>query len=383
MFSPSIPTMRCASAARGALAALSASVLLLLAACAADTAGGEQTADAAAVEAAQERLAPYLAPITKIPVSTPLTSRPEGGKKVYFIRYNLPVAAALDGPLVEAAKALDWEVRVITADGSDPQAVSNAAIRAVTDGADYIAVSSGNAYSLGPGLEEAKQAGIPVFFMAGSGEPEGAKNGIYGNVGSAETPNGTVALLDQMIIDSKGGGSALLLNAPDYPVLAPINDLAEAHLAENCSACSLQITNISPADLGGDVASTAVASIRQNPRIKYVVGAFDALVMGLPEALAAAGLDDVKVLVGAPNEAMVEGIHDGTYRAGAMYPMDGLAWLTIDMMARHSLGMELDDEAHAYGLIPIWTAENAPEGETYWQGPPDLEAQFKELWQID
>ena len=39
-------------------------------------------------------------------MTTPLTRKPDEGKSVYYIRYNLPIAAVLDAPFKEATEAL-------------------------------------------------------------------------------------------------------------------------------------------------------------------------------------------------------------------------------------------------------------------------------------
>ena len=162
--------------------------------------------------------------------------------------------------------------------------------RAVSEGADLIAVNSGSIEGMGPGLEEAKDANIPVFLAAGVGEPQGEKNGVYGNVQAVNSTTATLGLLDLMIVDSKGTGSGPPVNAPDFPILAPIKDQSKQHLADNCDGCSLDALDIAPQDLGGDVASTIVSALRQNPDIKYVIATFDGLIKDYPGP-AAAGLN--------------------------------------------------------------------------------------------
>ena len=374
--------------ARGFVAATTAFLMCSVAACGgssnddAGSAGSNGGAgDEAAVEAAQERLQPYLESVEDIEVTTPLTRKPDEGLSVYYIRFNLPIAQVLDAPFAEATEALGWNGTMVPVDGTDPQSVSNAMIRAVSEGADYIAVNSASPQAMGPGLEAAKNAGVPVFLAAGIGDVEGEANGVYGNTQADSTVDGVLGLLDQMIVDSGGTGSALLVVAPDFPVQAPLEPAAKEHIAENCSECSLETVTISAADLGGDVASGTVAAIRQNPEIKYVIGGFDALVNGLPQALTAAGLNDVKTYIVTPSPPFVEQIERGDY-AGGLLPSDqNRTWLLVDQIARQSVGMDTDQATHAAMYQQLWTTEEMPEGETTWD-PPNFQERYKELWQV-
>jgi ABC-type sugar transport system substrate-binding protein len=322
-------------------------------------------------------------PVSKIDVSTPLTRKPPTGKNVVFIRFNLPVAAQLDPSMVEAAKAVGWNVKVDAIDAADPQALPNAMIRAVGNHADYIWVLAASESAMGPGLDAAKKAGIPVFMGAGVGEIGGKKNGIYGNTAALNSTAAPIGLLDKMIVDSKGTGSAVLVNAPDFPINAPIDAAAKKHIADNCKKCSLYNVSISPQDLGGDVASQTVAAIRQHPEVKYVVATFDGLVNGLPQALKAAGLNDVKVYIAFMTPPFVKALTKGEYAANLSGPDESRAWIAVDQMARHSVGMGLDpsDQPHYLTMqMELWTPKTVPEDVTW--DPPNMQDQYKKLWQV-
>jgi ABC-type sugar transport system substrate-binding protein len=378
-------------AKRGVLGALSALLLVVLAACgvAAGTDGSSSSKsgkpDAAAAEAdvaaAQERIAPYLTPVKKIDIDTPLTKKPEAGKVVAHIRYNNPTAAEYDPAVEAAAAALQWKVEISAVDGADPQSVNNAMTRAVSEGVDYIALQGGDIAAMGQGLAEAKKARIPVFMAAGVGEPKGDENGIYGNVQVDGTPAGNVGIVDQAIIDSKGSGTILYVNAPDFPVLAPLDDIVTKHVHDSCGGCTINKLGISAGDLSGDVASQVVNAIRHSPDTKYVAASFDTLTNGLPEALKAAGLDDVKIYISQPNAIAVKKIESGDFHAGLLTSNANLPWLLFDQIARVSVGMDPQQKEHAKVSQQMWTTEDMPKGETGWD-PPGYQDQYKKLWQI-
>jgi ABC-type sugar transport system substrate-binding protein len=343
----------------------------------------EGETDEAAVAAAQQRLEPYLIPVeeTTIEVETPLTERPPTGLSVYVIRYNNPAAAVFDQGMMDAGAALGWNVDITAVDATDPQAIPNAMLRAISENADFIEISAGNIQALGEGMGAAMEAGIPVVFGAGVGEPQGEANGLYGNTLSDGTMVNVLATVDKVIVDSGGVGSMLLVNAPDFPILAPIDPAAQQHVADNCPRCTLELLPIAAADLGGDVASNIVSALRRSSDIEYVVTTFSTLAIGLRPALDAAGLNEIKIYLSGADEADVELIANGDVEAGVLYPRNGYPWLLFDQIARISVGMDPLQEQHAATNLQLWTADNIPEGQTTWDSP-NLEEQYKELWQI-
>ncbi|WP_448624471.1 sugar ABC transporter substrate-binding protein [Geodermatophilus sp. URMC 64] len=371
--------------ARGIVAVSSAVLLSLLAACGSDDAGGSGGSsgetDDAAVAAAQERLDPYLTPADDIEVDVPLTQKPEEGQRVAIVRYNNPAAEDFARNYADPGEALGWDVDIYAVEGTDPQAISNGVLRAVSEDVDYIVVQGSSLQAIGPSLEAAKEAGIPVFLAAGVGEPEGEANGLYGNTMGENTVLGNLAMADQVIVDSGGTGTVLHVNAPDFPTLAPIDDALAERIADECPQCTLETLGISAADLGGDIASNIVAAIRQHPDVKYVIAAFPDLARGLPQALAAAGLDDVQIYLSLPDEASVALVESGDYDAAILTPRESFAWALFDQIARVSVGMDPLPEEHGTLNMQLWTTEDMPKGETTWD-PPDFQEKYKELWQV-
>ncbi|XVQ15003.1 sugar ABC transporter substrate-binding protein [Spirillospora sp. CA-255316] len=344
--------------------------------------GNGGTTDQAAVSAAKKRLEPYLGSVDKIAITAPLDSAPPKGKSVYMVRYNEPVAARVDAPLGAATKALGWDLKVLVVEPTDPQSQGNAMKQAISGGADYIVVVGGSAESMGDGLTAAKQADIPVFTHAGSTDPAGKENGIYGNAVDEFVQDASLRLLDKVVVDSNGAGDVLFLTTPDFPILAKVSKDVLAQFPKNCPECSIKTEDVSIPDLtGGQAPSLTVSTLRKNPGIKYVVASFDTVVNGVPEALQAAGLNDVKVYVVAPDATKVKGLSNGSYRAMAMLPNSANSWLDVDMMARHSLGMKIDPVAHDSERYPIWTSDSVPKDAKF-EGAKGYEEQYKKLWKI-
>lgn len=387
-------TTRRGGPGRGApgIAAISSAILLIaLSACGSGSAssgggdgGSSGQKDDAAVAAAQKRLEPLLHPSDEIPVDVPLTEKPKAGQTVDVVRYANPAAAPYDQFWKEATAALGWKVNIYAVDGTDPQALPNAVLRAVGEHVNYIVVAGSTLAAMGPSLNAAKDAGIPVFLGGGPATdvPKGAENGLYGNASSENTVGANLRMADEMIVDSGGTGNALFVNVPDYPTLAPANDGVKAQIADNCSGCKVDVLNISAADLGGDVASTIVAAVRQNPDIKYVIGSYSDVVRGLPEALKAAGLDQVKVWVGAATEeSTLEQVEKGEYGATVTIAHESYPWAVIDQIARVSVGMDPLQKENANLGMALYTTKSIPKGTRSWD-PANYQDQYKKLWLV-
>lgn len=379
-----------AATTRGLLTVSAAVVLFTVAACgSSDSEGGggdgaPAKGDAKAVSAAEARLQPYLDTPSSIPVKTPLTKKPEEGKSLYLIRYNLPIGALLDAPHKAAAEALGWKFKVLPVDPADPLSQSNAVQQAIAGGADYIEVSSGSAQSIGEGLAAARAAGVPVFLQAGDTVPEGEKNWIFGNANNDYVNVLMARLMDYAIVDSKGTANILNLTVPDYPIVAAANKYVEEELPKNCSTCSIQTENLSAPDAGaGKGPDVAVAALRKNPKLNYILLPVESVADGLPQALRAAGLDKkVKLLVLGASKTMPPGLQDGSFAALALQSNDAQPWMAVDMIARYSIGMDVDAKEHSVDPGWIWTKDNAPKGETTFAGPEGYQDQYKKLWQV-
>ena len=374
------------SASRNLLVAAVCTTLFTLAACSGSDAGGGGSGtsggDAAEVAQAKERLAPYLETPTTIPITTPLTEKPPTGKTLYLIRYNIPIGARLDAPHKAAASALGWTLKVLPVDPTDPLSQANAVKQAIAGGADYIEVSSGSAQSIGDGIAAAKKADVPIFLQAGDTPAEGEKNGIYGNSNSGYVNELMIRLLDWAVVDSDGTAGVLNLTTPDYPIVLAATKYLEKEFPKLCSGCSVTTESVSAPDTAaGKAPDLAVAAIRKNPKIKYIVVPGDFLAIGLPQALKAAGIDAKIMVLGASN-TMPSGLKNGEYGALAMQSEQAIGWNAVDMAARYSVGMPIDAKEHAVEPGWIWTKDNWPSGQTSFDGPKGYQDQFKELWNV-
>ena len=308
---------------------------------------------------------------------------PAKGKKLYWLEGNIQSILPITGGFKSAAAALGWNLTVLTYDPSDPQGPNSALQQAVDAGADFIAESGQNSTTLKTGLAAAKAKNIPVFGMFGDNDSDPKGVGLYTSVGG---PNLTIdsakATADFFISDSKAAGKVVLVNLPDFKILQIAESNYRNHVKANCTACGVDAIEATIADLtGGNIAPQVVSYLQAHKDVKYIYAFIGDLATGLPQALKAAGMSDVKIMGAVPNVDQIQSLIDKTSSAWLALPRVEGAWQVVDAMARYSEGM---DFSIADTIIPrpIFTQDNVTSPATDYAGVPDFEAQFKALWGV-
>ncbi len=215
-------------------------------------------------------------------------------------------------------------------------------------------------------------------------EVGGEDNGIYANVGSPAYSEASYPLLADLVIsDSGGDANVLVVSVPDFAILQRRHRRHQRPVRGQCPDCTVQTLDLSIADLtGGAVASQVVSALQSNPDIDYVYVAIGDLATGLPEALASAGLDDVKLLGHVPNPEQLQSLADGTSFAWIPLPRPESGWAAVDAMVRLAAGQEIDqDAARGAADRDLDHRQRAQPVEEY-EGPAGYQDQFKALWGV-
>jgi ABC-type sugar transport system substrate-binding protein len=329
--------------------------------------------------------APPTEPPTEIGVTIPLVAAPEPGVRVAWLACELPSCGFFTEGFQAATDALGWELEVISFPSATPgQAVQ----QAVQAGVDYIAITGSPRALYEQELQAAHAAGIPVI-SCNATDPPDPEAGLVTQCGDATMFRQQALYLSRwMIKDSGQSARVALVNLRDYPILVEgEHQMAETFAAE-CPDCSLDVLPITVEDIGsGGVPQLVASYLQSNPDTDYVAFTFSDPLLGVPEALAAAGLADGVGLTGlALSDVSIAGLVDGTVRAWVAQPIDYQSWLMVDAMARLSVGMELDEERQSANL-PTWVVDSPEVAKTLvdsglWPGPADYQNQFKALWGI-
>jgi len=330
-------------------------------------------------------------PPTEIQVSEPLKSKPPK-KSVAILQCDLPACALNTVGFVDAAKALGWDNKVLTYKSASPGPAVQSAIDA---GVDYILLTGVPKELYQPQLDAAKAKGIPVLVGASADKAEDDKNGIYMSVANNDAiVNQSKDLAHQMIADSSGKAHAVIVVTRDYPQVALEEKVITDTIKAECPDCSAEGLPITVDDIGkGAVAQKVVSYLQQNPDTNYVEFGFSDIATGVPQAVAAAGMDDKVKLMGLQfSKAVLQDIIDGKQYAWTALSTQYLGWIMMDGAARLSVDQEIPPESKN-AATPTWLlVGDAPGGQDVakkilaeggdWHGPEGYQDQFKKLWQV-
>lgn len=369
-----------------ASAALVAVLLTITAACSNGDSSDENrgATPESVVAEAKATVDSYLKPATDIGVSTPLESRPEAGKTVYWLVSSLEDQLDLSKGFKEATDALGWKLVSLTYDTADPQQANSVMQQAVDAKADYIAIAGIAQESFASALENAKKANIPVFDMVTPNVAQGTENGLYMVTGGVDLVVRYAQILtDYVIADSNGTGKIAFFNLPDFPILAAEEE-AYKEAVKKCPGCTLDPVPLTIQNLTqGEIAQLVTSYAQSNPDVKYFAFAIGAMATGVRDALKTAQVgSDVKIFGANPTLAQVQALIDGTESAWLTMPREGMTWNVVDAMARNSLGMSLDEASSADLPTELWTPENVPSPAADYTGVQGYQELWKKLWLV-
>lgn len=346
------------------------------------TGGGK--ADAAGVATAQRELAP----ITKLPDSIGVSAPLEGsvrGKTIYYMECGVPECKLVADGLEEAAAPLGIEIKRVPA-GNTPESIGRAFDQAVRERPDGVVASGVSRSLVGKQLARLHALEIPVV-MQGTTDPPG--DGISQVMEGPKTYlKGGRYAADWAIADSDGSANVLFVIAPVFEFNKAIAASFQSTLKRNCPDCSVHVMDVSADDIGKGVPGQIVSYLQQKPDTDYVMTAFGSLMIGVPQAVRAAGLsDEVTLFTLIPSQLDYKNIKAGVEKA-AIAPSEAyLTWMTIDQMARAMTGQDpaklVDD-----GDLPWWQLFDADnidwdvDAEHSWPYFEGFRDQFKKLWGV-
>lgn len=336
--------------------------------------GGDDSELAALIEGQTERP-------TKITLTEPIGKPVPKGKRIVGFVCQLPACQQLAGQASDAAKALGWEYVQIPI-GFTPDEITTAWEHALREDPDGILTLSTDRAFFQSGLDQAKSRGIPVVNMlVDKGPGDGVSVVLYGpdfmqRVGKE--------MADWVAYDSGGDASTVLVYPAQIGILAMQADAFEAEYKQVCPDCKLSRLEVPASSIGGDLTDRITGHLRANRDINYAWVGYGDMLRGLPAAMNAAGIKNVKVfsnggdLAADASEYLRAGEHVQMFY---FYAGTEVMWLGMDWFARHFAGVPTTPTEEAPGGVWIVTPETAPEG-----GTPhlveDFASQYKELWGV-
>lgn len=343
----------------------------------------EGSSELAAMEGEIEEL---LQRPTQISLTEPLdpSKKVPSGKLIYFIGCGLPVCEGIGKYFEEAGQQFGWKTKYINA-GLTPETIKAAWERTAREKPDAVLVSTGGVPKeiYKTELAELKAAGIPVVFNSEVFEPNPAE-GVIGVVnGPARQDAAAEAQAKWLTVKTNGEGNILLVTSSALANQVTTADaIKEKYLPEYCPKCQITIYDAPITSVGKDLPEKIAQQLRTNPDVNYMLVQGGNFAIGLPAALANAGLEgQAPILIQSQDPTTSQDLKNGKYEAIYGLGLPELMWMSADIFARYwtDQSTKPDEEADD---IQEWfiTAETVPSTTEDYPMVEDYQAQFKELW---
>lgn len=364
-----------------AIAAIALSVVSALSACSDSTASPTtRTVDASALRAATDAVADNSGAPTSLGLTEALASKPEG-KTVYEIEFPGPVGQVVGDAVVEACAQLGCEVTRVPM-GLDPASQAAAWDRAVRDKPDAVVSAGVTTALVGKQMRQLREAGIKVVVFISDAV---AGTDVDVNLAGPErmAADGTLQA-DWMATDSEGRANVVAYDFPDLPYTEPWGAAVEDELATTCPSCTVDIQHYGFA-IAKQFPGRVVSYLQQHPEVNYIALTYGDQMVGLPQALSAAGLSDkVKVVGRAGTSLNFQIIKDGGPQVADIgFPVRMFSWGLVDAAARLLAGQDATAPyATVTQILTPGTITFEPKDTPSWFGVQDFEAQFAESWGV-
>jgi ABC-type sugar transport system substrate-binding protein len=328
--------------------------------------------------AAQAFVQKYSQRPTAIPITQKVGAPIPKGKTVYFISCGTPECAEESDIIKQGTDALGWTLHTINTDGT-PESAKSAfaqATRAKPAGILYTAID-----------KSVFASDIPTLHAAGTvisacciTDPIGPNSIDYGV--EIPTQTGFVGQLQAAWVadDSKGSGNSVFVNIPSIPILTFALTNYNKVLPNYCPNCKTDTLDVPITALGKDVPTRIVTYLRAHQDVKYVVMSTDSLAVGLPAALKAAGMNDVKIVGQGATATNLQYLRSGQQAVSVAFPFYESMFMMLDAVVRKAAGQPIVPSV----TPPQWllTKDNAPNTSKIFPIIPDVVDQFKALWGV-
>ena len=320
-----------------------------------------------------------LKPLTTIPLTTPLTSKPPANKTFVWMACDVATCTTLGNALKTAAAAAGWQFSQVAYSTSNPATLVAALQQALRLHPAAVAVSAEPEAVWGSVLPAYQAAGVPI--IAAYVGPLTVASPVIVNIAGAtdEAKQGTT-LANWFVADSNGKGTALFVNVTAFPYLGGESGPFTDRVKTVCPGCSLVPLDLTLAqETAGTENAAIVAALRKNPNINYVLSTTGAFIAGLPSALSAAGLSGkVKTATLAPTQENLSDIQAGSETGAVSLASNYSSWLMIDSAIRSTEGLPISDGDGGLPVQMLTKGVNFSVSDS--QDPANYSNQVKKLW---
>jgi ribose transport system substrate-binding protein len=346
---------------------------------AAETTGSDQFADLnAELQKAQTRP-------TQIAITEPLNGKAPTGKVVEWLQCGVPACVQLTKPLKEAAEAAGWTLKVVD-EGLTPEEVKAAWQQVVRDSPDAVVLSGGFPPSIFKDeLAQVKAKGIPIVSYGDPAitNPDGYTGIVDGGLRMRDYLGKYFA--DYVATKTGGKGNILYVYTSGFPVLVAQKEGYEKEIAKVCPDCKTEYYDAPVTSIGKDLSSKIASQVQAHPDTDYIIGGFNDMLLGVPEALKGVGVDTSKVkLITQDDDAnALKAVQNGDIEMLLQNPGGETQWQSMDIILRKLLNQDVSGSTDLDSYTKwIITKDNLPP-ESEWDdlnSVQDYKAQFQKLW---
>jgi ribose transport system substrate-binding protein len=303
------------------------------------------------------------------------------GKTVYEIEFPGPVGQVVGDSVDAACERLGCDVTRVPM-GLDPASQAAAWDRAVRDRPDVVVSAGVTTALVGPQMRELRELGVKVVVFISDGV-EGSDVDV--NLAGPDRMGADGVLqADWIAADSGGKAHVLAIDFPDLPYTEPWTAAVKDEVGETCPSCTVAVEHYGFA-VAEQFPGRVVSFLQQHPEVNYIAMTYGDQVVGLPQALSAAGLDDQVTIVGRAGTSVNYELiaNDGPQKADIGFPVRLFSWGLVDTAARLLAGQ--DASAPYRNITQVLTNDTItfdPANTPSWAGVGDFEQQFEESWGV-
>lgn len=318
---------------------------------------------------------------TSIGIDEPIEKGIPKGKKISVLECGVPACKTIVDATVDAIKTAGWTPDRVNI-GLTPESIKAGWEKALNDKPDGIITTGSFPRALfKPELARAKKEGIPVVTMSDS-EPAG--DGIIATISGAARAVDVVGprMADWIISETDGKAKILEVTASALATITLQFEGFNKRLKEKCPDCSVVTYDAPATSIGKDLASKIASQLQANPDVNYIALGFNDMGIGLPAALAGAGVPNVPTVTQSQSAAISQYIQKGSVIEAA-YGFPGIegGWRMVDALIRHFNGQSVEASEQN---DPEWfiTKENVPSTTEDYPLVEDYKEQYKKLWGV-
>jgi len=358
------------------------SVGLVMAACSSGSSSSTTTTGGSgsqSIGAAQSAVATLEQRPTQLETTIPITKAIPTGKTIDWIQCSIADCTILTPSLQAAAAKLGWKVNVIDG-GITPETIKNAWDIAVRDHPDVVMATGFPKVVFQSELAQLQAANIPVIdgFVSDT-----SRGGITAAIKGNNPANKIGNAMANWVLSAKGtSANTLLVTSSTFSTLENVVSGFKSVYSNLCSKCPLGVLDEPATTFGTTLPGDVVGYLRTHPSVNYVVADEGAIAMGLPQALASAGMSNVAVVGQYPSATTASYLQDGTYLKSIIMPQEiDSMWQMVDAAARFFTGMSVTpSEAPS----PLWAV--TPKTVSQLVSPyyliPSYQSKYAQVWGV-